>query len=188
MFKHSKIISSVCVATIVGLGQFAFAEGYTTKNKPSAAQVKKHAFDRSAVINFESTSASLQDAEKTKLRHLINKVGISNVSRVELAVWSDKSFPANGEDLAATDQDLADQRIKNIKEFLKDGLSVSSMRIASYNMTESSNWLARTLRTDDAELKSIFAKEAVAPMARADFNVMVREGAPSKAVVVVVRK
>lgn len=158
------------------------AVGYDRRE--SAA--KTHAYDRSQVISFEPRSAVLSEAQKTKLRNLVTSLGDDKIDRIEVAVWSDKAFPRAGTDLSKADRDLAEARIKNINRVLTDDTDISRMDITNYNMAESSNWLARTFRTDDAELKSVFAKETRAPMHREDFNLIYREGAPSKAVLVLV--
>ena len=145
----------------------------------------KHKHNHKGTVTFEKGSSDLTTDDQAALKDLINGVGLYNVDRVELAVWSDKSFPRSGTDLPKADRDLADNRITRIKDFIND-LKVST--INTYNMAETTNWLARTMKTDDAELKSVFSKEAAIPLRREDFNIIVNEGAPSKAVVVVVHK
>ena len=193
MRQSKKYFIPVLSAIIaLSLGNMAQALGSKEKNKTtsrvSESDIQKHASDRSAILTFDKGSAAVPDAEKGKIRDLIAGIGVDNISRVEIAAWSDKVFPKTGSDLPKADSDLADQRAKHLSDYLREELNISTMRITTYNMAETSNWLARTFRTDEAELKSVFAKESVAPMARADFNVIAREGAPSKAIIVVVRK
>ena len=144
---------------------------------------------KSAIITFSPGSADLSEADKTKLREIVSGIGASNVKRAEVATWSDLDFPRTGSDLAKEHRKLADKRADNIKDFLKSGdLDLSSLRIKTYSMAETSNWLARMFRTDEAELKSVFSKQNEAPMAREDFNIIMNEGGASKAVVVILRK
>ena len=191
---NKRLIPILCALAAIGTASSAGAAG-TTKDKMksttssmSSGDVQKHAYDRSTQITFNMGSADLAEGDKTKIRELVTAVGSDNGSRVEVVAWSDKPFPKTGADLPKMDRDLADQRTKNINNFIKDELNVSSLKIKTYNMAETSNWLARTFRTDEAELKSIFSKEAQAPMARADYNVISKDAAPSKAIIVVVPK
>lgn len=144
--------------------------------------------DRSVVIRFPKGQAALSQEDQNKLRNLISSIGADNIERIEVASWSDHAFPRTGSDLPKPDRDLAEQRASRIHDFLKSQENISGMRIKKFNMAETSNWLARTMRTEDAELKSVFAKEGTTPVNRADFNYIMKEGAPSEAVVVVVRK
>lgn len=152
-------------------------------DKDASRQVEK-----SAVVTFNKGSSELSEASKEKLRHAVSTIGVDNISRVEIASWSDKNFPMTGTDLPKSDKDLADKRADHINDFLKDQTDLSALRIRKYSMAETSNWLARMLRTDEAELKSVFAKEGETPMMREDFNVIKSEGGPSRAVVVFIRK
>lgn len=185
-----------CTVMALGMSTFAWAVGDQAKSKnplsgvmgTSQEDIQKHANDRSTVLTFDKGVSALSADNQQKIRDLVTAIGMENITRVEVAAWSDKEFPKKGADLAKADRDLADQRVSKINDFLKTDLNFSALDIKTFNMAETSNWLARAIRTDEAELKSIFSKEAMAPMARADFNVIAREGAPMKAVIVFVRK
>lgn len=154
--------------------------------RDTASNVQTSAYDRSQVVTFNNRSAVLTESEKSKIRNLVSTVNVGDIERVELAVWSDKSLPRAGTELTKADRDLADRRIASINRFLRDEMDISRMKISAYNMAEPANWLARTFRTDDAELKSAFALEYNQPMKREDFNQIYREGAASRAVLVIV--
>jgi outer membrane protein OmpA-like peptidoglycan-associated protein len=155
---------------------------------PGDRRIAADKIARNTVISFEAGNADLSDAEKAKLHEIVASIGADNIRRVEVAAWSDKAFPRSGNDLPKGDRDLADKRADNINDYLKKEDDLSFMRIRTYSMAETSNWLARMFRTDEAELKSVFSRENEAPMAREDFNVILNEGGPSKAVVVFIRK
>lgn len=157
-------------------------------NRSISNDKKAERFGRSIVLDFDSSSADLSEPAKTKLRDAVSALGADNIRRVEVASWSDKGFPRSGGDLSKPDRDLADKRADNINDFLKHDLDLSFMRIRTYSMAESSNWLARMFRTDEAELKSVFSKENEAPMAREDFNSIINQGGPSRAVIILIRK
>ncbi len=199
MIKKSKL-NAVCILAIVALGAGCRHDGgYTARTyDPDRSIATKDAatdmygnevkVEKAAVLTFAKGSSELTDAGRTRLHKLVTDIGVENISRVEIASWSDKGFPMTGSDLAKPDKDLADERADKINEYLKEATSLSTLRIRKYSMAETSNWLARMFRTDEAELKSVFAKEGETPMMRDDFNVIRSGGGPSKAVIVVIRK
>ena len=169
-----------------GAAGAAGAVGYGVGANAGAKDIQK--VEKDSVITFTKGSAALSDAEKAKLHEISASIGADNIRRVEVAAWSDKAFPRSGNDLPKADRDLADKRADAINDYLKKEDDLSFMRIRTYSMAETSNWLARMFRTDEAELKSVFSKENEAPMGREDFNTILNEGGPSKAVVVFIRK
>lgn len=184
--KHS----AVCFFVLAAFSAGCSSESYRTRDNVSEVTSKTQNLDygRSAVLHFSSGSANLTESEKQKLNDIVTKIGADNIKRVEIASWSDKEFPVTGPDLPKVDRNLAEERASSINSYLKDPMNVTFMRIRTYSMAETSNWLARTFRTDGAELKSVFAKEGETPMVRDDFNVIHNEGGPSKAVVIFIRK
>ena len=172
--------TTATTATAGAVGYSAGANSGTMANDQKIA--------KNAILTFAAGKADLSDAEKAKLHEIVASIGADNLRRVEVAAWSDKAFPRSGNDLPKADRDLADKRADAINDYLKKEDDLSFMRIRTYSMAETSNWLARMFRTDEAELKSVFSKENEAPMAREDFNTILNEGGPSKAVVVFIRK
>lgn len=154
----------------------------------SAEAMQTEAFGRSVVLVFDQNNSTLNVEQENRLMELVSSVGADNIQRIEVAAWSDKDFPLKGEDLPKADRALAEARARNIKNYLRDNTSLTTWSISNYNMAETSNWLARTFRTSDYELKSVFAKEASAPMSRSDYNLIASEGGPCKAVVVLIKK
>jgi hypothetical protein len=150
------------------------------------AGTQQQSYGKSTVINFDKTSNAVTANDKDKIRDMINAVGANNIERIEVAVWSDKEFPKQNFDLPDEDRELADQRATQLERFLKNELMVPA-NVNTYNMAETSNWISRTMRTNDAELKSVFEGNK-APLARAEFDTIGRDGGPSKAVIVVVTK
>ncbi len=183
--KHSAVCFFAVAAFLTGC---ASDTEYRSNARTQGAKMETHDYGQSAVIRFSPGSADLNEATKAKLRDAVATIGLSNVARVEIASWADKAFPKAGPDLPRVDRDLADKRLQQIDNFIRQELDISMLRTRTYSMAETSNWMARTLRTDEAELKSVFAKENQSPIAREDFNVILNEGGPSKAVVIFVRK
>lgn len=187
MNKFSKH-SAVCFFVLAALSAGCASNTYKENVSKASTKTQYHDYGRSAVVNFSRGSANLTEPAKEKLKDIVAKIGADNIKRVEIASWSDKDFPKSGPDLPKADRNLAEQRASSIHDFLKGPLDISFMRIRSYSMAETSNWLARTFRTDGAELKSVFAKEDETPMVRDDFSVILDEGGPSKAVIVFILK
>ncbi|MBI2520925.1 MAG: hypothetical protein HYV97_10925 [Bdellovibrio sp.] len=137
----------------------------------------------SAVISFDTGRHELSSSDMQKLRTLIQEAQArGEISKVEVAAWSDVKHPTKG-DLSKSSRDLADRRIKSIKTTLRRDLGKMKY-ISSFNMAESANWLARFFNTSEAELDAVFAKRENGALEREDFLIIKREGAPSKAVVV----
>lgn len=174
LFTSTKL--SVILTSLLFVTTNAFAGGMKSGENVS----------RSSTISFAMSVADLSFDAQAKLRELVAGLDKDAIDRIEIAVWSDQAFPKTGSDLPKADRELADKRIDKIKDFLKDTLSVGTVK--AYNMAETSNWLARTFRTDDAELKSVFSKEGTTPLVRDDFNHIVAEGGPSKAVAVLIKE
>lgn len=197
----NKIAQAVAVTSFVfaafstGCSSGAYRSQAETKARSnqaaanSAAQAgKSYSQGKSTVVNFDPGHSDLSDAAKLRLRDIVTTLGVTDISRVEVASWSDKAFPKSGPDLSKSDVDLADKRASSIENFLKKDLDLSTLRIRDYNMAETSNWMARTFRTDESELKSVFSKDSEAPVAREDFNIIMTEGGPNRAVIVFIRK
>lgn len=191
--KYMKLINKhigILVLLVIGAGCSSDTYRTKTQSNVSDKETKTQNLDygRSAVLHFTKGSSNLTKNEKNKLKDVVAKIGVDNIKRIEIASWSDKDFPITGLDLPKVDRNLADDRASSIDNFLKDSLGVSVFRIRTYNMAETSNWIARMFRTDEAELKSVFAKQEDAPMARDDYNVILSEGGPSRVVMVFIRK
>ena len=180
-------ISRIFFALLLGAATSACAHKYNDykEHKVSETTVQRHSNDRSTVVKFEEGSSSLSVDEQMKLRDMVASLR-PELSKIEIAVWSDKEFPSSGGDLSKDDVKLAGKRAEAIKDYLKADLDFSGVDLMVFNMAETSNWLAKTFRTDDAEIKSVFAKRSTSPMSREDFNYISREGGPEKAIVVLV--
>jgi hypothetical protein len=177
--------NSICLiaATLMTGASAAYGHDKAVGHTPSKSSISRNINDVSFDTNFTMGSSELSAADQASLQGLIMRTGTDNIARIEIAAWSDQDFPKGETDLAKDDIDLAGRRLNAVRDYITS--QASGVRVRTYNMAESSNWLARTFRTDQAELKSIFAKNASAPMARKDFNLIKSDGGPSKAVVVI---
>jgi|GEM_PF-3551744 len=138
-------------------------------------------------IEFSPGSALLTQTETAKIRDLVasSKSGGMRSKGTTIAAWSDRALPrTSGQKLSDADRDLAEKRADAIKSYLKDEQNVST--VDTYNLADDSNWLARTFKTSDSELRSVFGKKgSETPVTHSEFKVIQNEGGPSTAVVVI---
>jgi hypothetical protein len=177
---NKKFLYAYCLAML--LSCTAFAHDKSDKDANYSGAMKSIPY---ATITFDSNSAVLTDSDKAALRTVVEKArSKGTLSEVTVASWSDKKLPKQGQTLADEDRDLAVSRSGAIADYLKNVLMVKA-DVDSYNMAETSNWMARTFRTSDAELKSQFSKQsAQTPVTNAEFQIIKNEGAPGEAIVV----
>ncbi len=140
-----------------------------------------------SVIKFDEGSATLSTTAMSKLDEVVSQArSHGQIDQIRVAVWSDRLFSNNKNNLTSADKKLAAQRADSIKDYLKGTLGISS--VALFNMAERSNWLARTINTDDAELKSVFAKRGSTPVGHDEFRIFKENGEPQTAVVTVLMR
>lgn len=139
---------------------------------------------RYQVIDFKEGSSEIPQIERQKLRTLVdNAKSRGQIAQIHAAVWSDKPFPQEGQNLNKADRKLAQTRAEKLEKYLGDYLAVSG--VETHNMAEHSGFVASNFNKEDAELKSAFSKRGATPMSSEDFQVIKQMGGPSKAVVVV---
>ncbi len=134
-------------------------------------------------LSFEAGKSALTSSDKDALKEMVKSVqSHAKIGDIYIAAWSDNPVPRDGEELSKVDRRLANKRIDAVRDYLKRGLSVSK-GTSTYNMAERANWLARTLNTPDAELKSGVAKDTI--MSKEEFDIIKANGQSSKVVVVI---
>src|SRR4051812_2803336 len=70
----------------------------------------------STTVTFNAGSSTLSSDEADKIRSAVSAAKAKGtISRVEVAVWSDKDHSAT-RDLAKADRDLANERISTVKD------------------------------------------------------------------------
>lgn len=145
--------------------------------------IEKGTLFESTTLVFGPGQAMLSDEDKNRMRNVIKRVhDQGKVSQVKVAVWSDKMHPNKG-DLPKADQNLANQRTKQIEKFLKDEMDIS--RVKAFNMAENRNWLGKVFHYEESKLESALAKPDASQVTNNEFRTIKEEGGPSKAVVIV---
>ena len=179
-FMTKQFLLTITLATIIASGA-AYAQN---KEKYSGSMSSiPH-----TTISFNENSSYLTDVDKSNLREIIHEAFTKgDIDQVTIAAWSDKELPKVGITLADSDRALAKSRFERISNFMKG--EIESVDIATYNMAENTNWLAKAFKTSDSELKSIFSKKgATSPVTNAEYQLIKNEGGPSEAVVTIQRK
>jgi hypothetical protein len=137
----------------------------------------------SVVLSFPNGSSVLNAAEMDRLQKGISSAqNKGKISKIDLAVWSDKDHPLVGT-LPESDENLADDRIDSIKNAIRKNYGRYE-RVKSYNMSGNASWLGQNFHSDEAKLDAVFLKNERGALAREDFNIIKKEGAPSRAVVI----
>jgi hypothetical protein len=140
------------------------------------------AFEK-VTVTFDRGQSTVKPEDRKRLKEAVKSAkNRGDLERTEVAVWSDKAHPGQGELLEA-DRDLANDRISAVKEILNEELGTLDF-VSEYNMAESTNWLGRMFNSSEAELDSAYARDEALPMDRHGLRMIKEEGAPSKAVVI----
>lgn len=158
-----------------GMEQKAMKEGKTHMDEKAY---------HSGVVEFQPQMAELTADDKEKIKSMVETAKENGeLERVSVAVWSDKEFPApEGQSFTEEDRALTQERIDLIESYLKEDLNVSG--VETFHMGKESNRLAQFFNTDEAELKSIFAKKEGEPLvSQHEFQSFRDEGGASQAVI-----
>lgn len=135
------------------------------------------------VVEFDKGQAQLSKDARNKLREAAKQAKqAGEIDKAYVAAWSDQPFP--GQERPEDDQakELGDQRVENIEQVLEQA---GVDEIDTFNLAEKTSLLAQWFSTDEAELKSQFARSAEEEqMTEKDFQVIKEEGGPSKSVVI----
>lgn len=186
--KTPTLLLSIFISTYLAGGAVAQAETSTSKNDLKVSSAKYHnKISENTVLEFAQGQSSLSLLDQQKLSDLVKTAKAKGeITKIEMAVWSDKELPIKG-DLSKADIKLANQRAEHIKEILKKDFG-HTRHVRIFNMAEGSHWVASVFHTSEAELDSAFGKRGKDTIKREDFQIIKNEGAPSKAVVIMVVK
>lgn len=133
----------------------------------TATSEEKLGAQRSLTIEFVASSALLLDSEKEKLKDLIDEARThQRVGKAYVAAWPDKEFPQNGQKLDGVDRELAAQRARVVRDFLRGQLGIPEVK--TFNMSHPASWFARVLDTPEAKVKRILSPKGVPPPEVAD--------------------
>ncbi len=124
-------------------------------NQLGAAQVQE--------VGYDKNSSSLSEVQKNDVRSIVAKaLQAGRLDEIKILSWSDKEYPSK--DLKQNNEDikLAKMRMSGIKQFLKDDLKISSVKM--YNMTERPNAIQKFFNTKQAAVKNTTEFAGAAPV------------------------
>ncbi len=168
-----KIKSLLLALSLLSTMHFAVAK---EKNYPVEAY-------NSVVLTFAKGDFRLSREESEKLKAFSNSVkSKGEPAKIEVAAWSDEEHQ-EGVNLSKPFRDLARMRILAVTDQLNKEFG-NLKYIGTYNMAESVQGLGRYYHSSEAELEAVFAKKETGTLEPQDFDLMRKDGAPSKAVVI----
>lgn len=160
--------------------------GYSSSKTSKSTKTNKVL--ESSVLEFTPGMASLSSYDQAKLSKLLKTAkSKGKITKVEVAVWSDKMHPSQGKDLPEVDRKLAKSRAINIEKSVQKDLG-HYRYVKVFNMAEGTHWLAKVFDRSEAELDSVFAKKHKGAIKRENVKIIKDDGGPSKAVVIVTVK
>jgi len=201
--KVKKYLWSVAVPLLLLAGKLS-AQGITTERPAGTTEgpvgttdtkVSQQNLTESLVkepaalgLEFAVGSSQLSVDQKEKIRLTMSGVGAKD--EVRIAAWADKAWSAESKEnkFNKADKELAEQRGKAIKDYIASNFPKTKVEVVT--MTEEPGFFARVFNTDEAEVKSIFAKKGDQGTHERNLDtIAVRDkGGPSKAVMIINRK
>jgi uncharacterized protein (DUF1800 family) len=135
-------------------------------------------------IAFDEGKATLTDSAKKEISEFVKTAkDKGKIHEMKVAVWADREYPAKDTKASKADVSLADERAKNLKEYLKKELAVNNVN--TYNMTKRPNEMQKFLRTQTAETKETMEKMGAAPSTSKDTGMFKQRAQSSKAVMMI---
>lgn len=120
--------------------------------------------DQVKEVTFEKNVTGLSEAQKAEIRAAVSEASQKGkIDEVKVLAWSDKEYPTESGKPGKSDVNLAKDRLRDLKAFLKDELKVSD--VDTYNMSERPNALEKFFHTSDSKVKSAVEAEGAAPTA-----------------------
>lgn len=170
----------------IGFLSFLLATGCSHENKVSQSDTKSYEEAKSrettettaskagaknyAEIKFNEGSSTLSDSAKDSLRSVLSAARTEGkVDEVIVLSWADENYPSKElKKLSKEQRNLADQRNKNVKEYLK---MMRDVDVNSYNMAERPSSFSKLFNTADSELKSSMMEAGLSTTAdKADYS------------------
>jgi hypothetical protein len=102
-------------------------------------------------IKFDQGKFSISDNDKTALRAIVEKAQTSKqFDRFVVAAWSDSEYPDKGVVLSKAKRTLATDRIKAVKDVLKNA---GAQTVDTYSFAEHPTWLGKVFNSENAQIK-----------------------------------
>lgn len=137
----------------------------------------------SITLTFAPDATFLNARQRNVIDQALQQLAYGDVELdVNMAVWADQDFPGVKNSLSEEQQELAEERIESIEEYLEDQrIEIDDMD--AYNMAHGSNWFARVFNMADFKT-AITEGTDDRLLEERKYRIFKEEGGPSKAVVV----
>lgn len=134
-------------------------------------------------IGYEKGSPFLDASDRKAIDALMVKAkGKGKIEDVKVLSWADREYPTEGNKAEKQERDLAGNRAKRIRQYLKDVHKIGD--VDAYNMAERPNALEKLFSTADYEVKTSAENAGTAPTEKR-LNLFRSNGRSSTALVVV---
>lgn len=120
-------------------------------------------------IQYDEGSATLSDSAKESIKSaLVKAKDEGKLDEVIVLSWADENYPSKeSKKLSKQQRDLANQRNKNVKEYLE---SMRDVDVDAYNMAERPSAFSKLFNTADSELKNSMLEAGLSTTAdKADY-------------------
>ncbi len=147
--------------------------------------------DAASQITFDAGRATLTSDEITALNEMVSQARANNekIDGVKVFVWGDRVYSeTQGAAATAQEKKIADERVKNIKNYLQKDLKVSG--VETFNMTRQPRAFSDLVRASGSTARAITTPDrstgvaAVEPTSVSEFI----KGSPSEALVLIYKK
>lgn len=147
ILKKGVLALSLCAGLVLLPKQNAKANSEDT--------AKLMGYTEATEIEYKKGSKSLTTDEKKELDDLVSKAATKGeIAEVKVLAWSDKEYPAEGQEVSKKDKNLAEDRAKTVKEYLKSKHHLAGSKLESFNMAERPSSLEKIFKTSDYKVKT----------------------------------
>lgn len=147
------LLAALSVVTVVGCSSTSKDEVATGETKAAATAAAHMDRNRVVTVEFNRGQQGLSANATAEIEKALREARMhGEIDNVDVAVWSDMQYPAEGKTLPKSQVDLADARAKNLEKFI-DRIEPKS-DVKTYNMAKQPNAFQKWVSTRDAEVKS----------------------------------
>lgn len=186
MKKHLLTSALVLAATVLG----ACSHSSKTTEASQVTQYQREQVDAASknkasfvkTVEFNKGSQMLTSPSAEELRSMVMEAkSAGEIDEIRVAVWADEAYPmASEKKLSSQQRRLADDRGRNIKNYLKSDLKIDDVDV--YSMAERPNAVEKFFNTSDAKVKTAMETSGMTT------DPAVLSGNVSKATVMIVMK
>jgi len=181
------VLTNKIVRLVIAFSMFAGFAVHASVTSETEASSKALGAKMANEISFEERKSSLTDTSKQEIRDFIKTArDQGKIGEIKVAVWADLEYPSPGTKASSADVKLANDRAKELKNFLKKEMAVNDVN--TYNMTQRPNALQKFMHTPTANMKNKMEKMGAAPTTEKETVLFSQKAQASKAVMMIYMK